>query len=147
MCGYAATDPITGVQAISRTPVVGSYESCIPGRSHEARLKRPGVEMQLARLVWKGSCDLGCSGPSGSASCSLIPVFPERWDTAAPVTDGAILAVVTRYVKPSQTLKIRAGFPGRSLFVLVQQQESEAPPPSHKPSHISHIRDATCSCG
>lgn len=43
--------------------------------------------------------------------------------------DGAILIPVTRYVKRSQTLKIRAGFSGHSLFALVQEQES-GPPPS-----------------
>lgn len=81
----------------------------------------------------------------GASSCFLIPAFPERLDGAAPVTDGAILITVTRYVKkPSQTLKIRAGFSGQSLFSLVQESRSITPPPPQM-SHISVSCVQLCS--
>lgn len=73
-----------------------------------------------------GNVVLASGASSGTASCFLIPAFPERLGAAAPVIDGAILIPVTRYVKCSQTLKICAGFSGQSLFALVQEQESES---------------------
>lgn len=106
----------------------------------------------IGALKWKRG--FGRPGLTGTTSSFLIPAFPERLDGSAPVIDGAILITVTCYVKRSQTLKIRAGFSGHSLFALVQEQESGSTPPSvtsllwlnrHNPVDVERRVGGVCS--
>lgn len=60
-------------------------------------------------------------------------------DAAASVMiDGAILVPVTRYIKPSQNLKIQEGFPGRSLYASEEKKLTPPHPPDS--SHFNHFR-------